>query len=192
MYSSGNPTNIANPIKDASVQVDIKTTGGRLTLYQSTLCEKIDWDDVNSNVNLDPQGYLEPYNKKDVQLICCEADASVLWLVPDVVQTRFIRSLDWESNMAIRFTWELSRERPKGKEVVKYESYPGFEDLPEQSDVQKVLNGSINSFRIHNVYPRYLRVTGSGDVRPLETGVHTLTLTLYFSQNALLRLLKCW
>lgn len=192
MYSSGNPTNIANPIKDASVQVDIKTMGGRLTLYQSTLCEMIDWDDVNSNVNLDPQGYLEPYNKKDVQLICCEADASVLWLVPDVVQTRFIQSLDWESNMAIRFTWELSRERPKGKEVVKYYSYPGFEDLPEQSDVQKVLNGSTNSFRIHNVYPRYLRVTGSGDVRPLETGVHTLTLTLYFSQNALLRLLKCW
>jgi len=31
MYSSGNPTNIANPVKDANVQVDIKTVSGRLT-----------------------------------------------------------------------------------------------------------------------------------------------------------------
>ncbi|XP_062018874.1 piezo-type mechanosensitive ion channel homolog [Rosa rugosa] len=182
MYSSGNPTNIANPIKDASVQVDIKTMSGRLTLYQSTLCEKIDWDNVNSDVNLDPQGYLETYNKKDVQLICCEADASVLWLVPDVVQTRFIRSLNWESNMAITFTWVLTRERPKGKEVVKYENNLGVEDLPKQSDVQKVLNGSINSFRIHNVYPRYLRVPGSGDVRPLEPGETFVTADLVINR----------
>lgn len=171
MYSSGNPTNMANPINDAGVQVDIKTMSGRLTLYQSTLCEMHEWDDINSDVNLDPQAYLETYNKKDVQLICCEADASILWLVPDVVQTRFIRSLDWDSTMDITFTWVLSRERPKGKEVVKYNR--SVQNLPKQSDVQNVLNGSINSFRMYNVYPRYLRVTGSGDVRPLEQEVHS-------------------
>ncbi|KAI0518689.1 hypothetical protein KFK09_006125 [Dendrobium nobile] len=37
MYSSGNPTNIANPIKDVNVQIDIKATGGRLTPFQTTL-----------------------------------------------------------------------------------------------------------------------------------------------------------
>ncbi|RXH84255.1 hypothetical protein DVH24_027154 [Malus domestica] len=167
MYSSGNPTNIENPIKDASVQVDIKTASGRLTLYQTTLCEKLQWDKLDSDVNLDPEGYLDTYNKKDVQLICCESDASTLWLIPDVVQTRFIRSLDWDPNMDISFTWVLSRDRPKGKETVKYERSLESQDLPKQSDVQKVLNGSINSFRMYNIYPRYFRA-GSGDVRPLE------------------------
>ncbi|XVE73201.1 hypothetical protein DITRI_Ditri11bG0098300 [Diplodiscus trichospermus] len=171
MYSSGNPTNIANPIKDASFQIDISTGGGRLTLYQTTLCEKLQWDKLNSDVNLDPLNYLDTYNKNDIQLICCQADASILWLVPDVVQRRFILSLDWDMDMAITSTWLLSRERPKGKEVVKYEKPVDSKDLPARSDVQKVLNGSTNSFRIYNLYPRYFRVTGSGEVRPLEQEV---------------------
>ncbi|TKY52583.1 Piezo-type mechanosensitive ion channel-like [Spatholobus suberectus] len=168
MYSSGNPTNIANPIKDASFQVYIKTVSGRLNLYQTTLCERLRWDLLNSDVNPDPYGYLDAYNKNDIQLICCQADASTLWLVPLVVRTRLIQSLEQNTDMEIFFTWILSRDRPKGKEVVKYEKAVDPQYLPTQSDVLKVLNGSMNSFRIYNVYPRYFRVTGSGDVRPLE------------------------
>lgn len=180
MYSSGNPTNIANPVKDASVQIDIKTASGRLTLYQTTLCEKIPWDKFNDDIDLDPQSFWDTYNENDIQLICCQADASILWLVPSVVQTRFIQSLDWDTDMDIIFTWVLTRDRPKGKEVVKYERTIDPVDLPMRSDVQKVLNGSMNSFRIYNVYPRYFRVTGSGDVRPLEQEV-CYTLTRFFS-----------
>ncbi|XP_028789013.1 piezo-type mechanosensitive ion channel homolog [Neltuma alba] len=171
MYSSGNPTNMANPIKDASFQVDIKTVSGRLNLYQTTLCEKIPWDNLESNANLDPHGYLNAYNKNDIQLICCQADASTLWLVPAVVRTRLIHSLDWHrssSEMEIYFTWLLWRDRPKGKELVKFEKPVDSQNLPRESDVRKVLNGSMNSFRIYNVYPKFFRVTGSGDVRPLE------------------------
>ncbi|XP_062143961.1 piezo-type mechanosensitive ion channel homolog [Alnus glutinosa] len=168
MYSSGNPTNIANPVKDANVQVDIKTVSGRLTLYQTTLCERLRWDKLNADVNLDPQGVLDTYNENDIQLICCQADASILWLVPNVVQMRFIQSLDLGMDMDIIFTWVLTRDRPKGKEVVKYERSIDLPDLPQKSDVQKVLNGSTNSFRIYNAYPRYFRVTGSGEIRPLE------------------------
>jgi len=29
----------------------------------------------------------------------------------------------------------------------------------------------MNSFRVYNIYPRYFRVTGSGDVRPFEPEV---------------------
>uniref|UniRef100_A0A2P2M0W9 Piezo-type mechanosensitive ion channel homolog isoform X2 n=1 Tax=Rhizophora mucronata TaxID=61149 RepID=A0A2P2M0W9_RHIMU len=168
IYSSGNPTNVANPIKDASVQLDIKTMSGRLTLYQTTLCEKLQWDEIDSDVDLDRFGYLNSYNKNDVQLICCQADANMLWLVPHVVQTRFVQSLDRDMDMDIYFIWVLTRDRPKGKEVVKYERPVDPLDLPKQSDVQKVLNGSMNSFRIYNLYPRYFRVTGSGEVRPFE------------------------
>ncbi|KAG8653838.1 hypothetical protein MANES_05G071700v8 [Manihot esculenta] len=182
IYSSGNPTNIANPIKDASVQLDIKTAGGRLTLYQTTLCEKLQWDNVNSDVDLDPDGYLNAYNNNDIQLICCQADASMLWLVPDVVQKRFIQSLEWDLDLDILFIWVLSRERPKGKEVVKYEKPIDPLDLPTRSDVQKVLNGSTNSFRIYNLYPRYLRVTGSGDVRPLEQEVSAVSADLIINR----------
>ncbi|CAN1234123.1 Piezo-type mechanosensitive ion channel homolog [Linum perenne] len=182
IYSSGNPTNIANPIKDARVQIDIKTYGGRLTLYQTTLCEKLDWERVNSAANLDPHGYLDAYSNGDIQLVCCQPDSSVLWLVPDVVQNRFIQSLDWEMEMDIVFIWVLTRDRPKGKEVVRYERVVDPLDLPSRSDVQKVLNGSANSFRIYNVYPRYFRVTGSGDVRPFEQEVNAVSADLILNR----------
>lgn len=172
MYSSGNPTNIANPIKDATFQIDISTIGGRLTLYHTTLCEKIPWDKLNSDANLDPLNYLDTYNKNDVQLICCQADASTLWLVPDVVQRRFIQSLDWDMDMGITSTWLLSRDRPKGKEVVKYDKTLYPKDLPSRSDIQKVFNGSANGFRVYNLYSRYFRVTGSGEARPFEQEVY--------------------
>lgn len=172
MYSSGNPTNIANPIKDASVQVDIKTMIGKLTLYQTTLCKKLSWEDLPSEVNLDSNGGLDTYNKNDVQLICCQPDSSTLWLIPDPVQTRFIQALDQDSEMDITFTWALYRDRPKGKEVVTYPWIVPPSGLPKQADVQKVLNGSMTSFKIKNVYPRYFRVTGSGEIRPLELEVH--------------------
>lgn len=181
MYSSGNPTNIANPIKDASVLIDIKTRGGRLTLYQTTLCEKLQWDQLNMEVDHDPEGYLDTFDKNDIQMICCQADASALWLVPDVVQSRFIKSLDWDKDMDIIFTWVLYRDRPKGKELVRYERFVDPLDLPKRSDVQRVLNGSSNSFRIHNIYPRYFRLTGSGDIRPLEQEVSAIIFQFLFS-----------
>lgn len=169
MYSSGNPTNIANPIKDASVRIDIKTVSGRLTLFETTLCEKIPWDELDARIDLDPKGQLTTYNEKDIQLICCQADSSALWLVPPVVQARYIKSLRWR--MDIVFSWQFIRDRPKGKEVVKYELSVPDKDLPQSSRVMEVLNGTANSFTIYNVYPRYFRVTGSGDVRFLQNAV---------------------
>ncbi|XP_062086347.1 piezo-type mechanosensitive ion channel homolog isoform X1 [Humulus lupulus] len=188
MYSSGNPTNMANPIKDASVQVDIQTVIGRLTLYQTTLCETLLWDKINYDVNLDHDtiDYLAAYNKNDIQLICCQADSNTRWLIPDVVQSKFIRSLDWDidmdDNMKMTFTWVLSRDRPKGKEVVKNTWSVDAPDLPERADVQKVLNGSVNSFRINNVYPKFFRVTGSGDIRPLEIENNTVSGNLVMNR----------
>ncbi|KAL2507716.1 Piezo-type mechanosensitive ion channel-like protein [Forsythia ovata] len=176
MYSSGNPTNITNPINDASVQFDIRTKGGRLTLYQTTLCEKLSWVQLNANVDLDPHDYLDSYNVNDIQLICCQADASTLWLVPDLVQRRFIQSLN--SSMDMKFSWVLTRDRPKGKETVKYERSVDPSDLPEPSEVEGVLNGSISSFRVHNILPRYFRVTGSGEVRPFEQAVNDVSADL--------------
>lgn len=169
MYSSGNPTNIANPIKDASVRVDIKTLSGRLTLFETTLCEKISWERLEARTSLDPLGYLSAYNDNDIQLICCQSDASRLWHVPPVVQAKFMKSLG--SNMDITFFWEFTRDRPKGKEVVKYELTIQEQDLPTSYEVARVFNGTSNSFPVYNIYPRYFRVTGSGDVRSLEQSV---------------------
>ncbi|XP_024966702.1 piezo-type mechanosensitive ion channel homolog isoform X2 [Cynara cardunculus var. scolymus] len=166
MYSSGNPTNIANPINDASIQFDIKTESGKLMLYQTTLCAITPWTEFNSSVVLDPHGYLESYNVNDIQLICCQADANSLWLVPDVIQSRFSQSLD--KGMDMKFSWVLARDRPKNKEVVMYGQNLVPSDLPDPSQVRQVLEGSSNSFRINNTYPRYFRVTGSGDVRPFD------------------------
>ena len=169
MYSSGNPTNIANPINDASARLDMKTVSGKLTLFETTLCEKISWENNDAHVSLDPNGYLSTYNEKDIQLICCQADATMLWLVPPVVQARFMKSLG--SNMDITFSWQFNRDRPKGKEVVKYELTVQQQDLPKSSEVMEVFNGTTNNFTIFNIYPRYFRVTGSGDVRSIEQSV---------------------
>ncbi|KAD3068641.1 hypothetical protein R6Q59_017338 [Mikania micrantha] len=172
MYSSGNPTNIANPINDASIQFDIKTDGGRLMLYQTTLCSITPWTDFDSSVDLDPHGYLESYNVNDIQLICCQADSTNLWLVPNVIQTRFSQSID--ENMVMKFSWILTRDRPKDKEVVKFGQNLDPSDLPNPSEVKQVLEGSSNSFRVNSTYPRYFRVTGSGEVRIFDqeaTGV---------------------
>ncbi|KZV41711.1 hypothetical protein F511_32842 [Dorcoceras hygrometricum] len=177
IYSSGNPTNIANPINDASFQFDIKTMGGRLTLYQTTLCEKLSWNDFFENVDIDPEGYLSSYNVNDIQLVCCQADASTMWLVPDVVQKQFISSLN-SSSMDIKFSWVLTRDRPKGKETVKYERSVDPSYLPKTSEVERVLKGSFSSFRVSNIYPRYFRVTGSGEVRPFEQEVNDVSADL--------------
>ncbi|XP_057780295.1 piezo-type mechanosensitive ion channel homolog isoform X2 [Salvia miltiorrhiza] len=165
MYSSGNPTNIANPINAASFQFEIKTTGGRLILYQTTLCEIIPWEKVKSS-DVDPQNYLESYNANDIQLICCQADASSLWLVPGVVKKQFIPSL--YVDMEMKFSWILTRDRPKGKEKVKYDKGVDPSSLPRASEVEGVLNGSWSSFRVYNIYPRNFRVTGSGEIRPVD------------------------
>ncbi|PKA54847.1 hypothetical protein AXF42_Ash000682 [Apostasia shenzhenica] len=179
MYSSGNPTNIANPIKDVSVHVEIKAAGGRLTLFQTTLCELVDWENPNILGNLDPKHYLDMYNAKDIQLICCQADASTSWLIPPAVQDRFIRSLDIE--LDIIFSWAFTRERPKGKEVVKYELQ--VEHPPCSSEVKKVFNGTADGFIIADVYPRYFRVTGSGEVRLLEQTVDSVSGNLLLNHG---------
>ncbi|KAF7805147.1 piezo-type mechanosensitive ion channel-like protein isoform X1 [Senna tora] len=181
MYSSGNPTNIANPIKDASAQVDIKTVSGRLTLFETTLCEKIPWEKLEARSILDPHGYLSAYNEKDIQLICCQSDASRLWLVPPVVQARFMESLRW--NIDITFSWQFARDRPKEKEVVKYELTIEDQDLPNASEVMEVFNGSSHSFTVLNVYPRYFRVTGSGDVRSVEQSVDLVSGKLVLNRG---------
>ncbi|PON85510.1 Piezo family [Trema orientale] len=181
MYSSGNPTNIANPIKDASVRIEIKTISGKLTLFETTLCEKISWNELNSRTKLDTHGYLSTYNEQDVQLLCCQADASSLWLVPPVVQARYMNSL--QRSMDIAFSWQFTRDRPKGKEVVKYELTVQDQDLPKSSEVREVLNGTANSFTIHNLYPRYFRVTGSGEVRFLENAVDLVSGKLVLNRG---------
>ena len=175
MYSSGNPTNIANPINDASVQFHIKTNGGRLMLYETTLCAITPWNVLRPFVDLDPNNYLDSYNVDDIQMICCHADAISWWLVPDAIQRRFIQSLDMKMDM--KFSWVLTRDRPKNKEVVKYEQTIQRSDLPKPSELENVLNGSSDSFRINNTFPRYFRVTGSGDVRLFDQKVHTYIYT---------------
>ncbi|KAF3794554.1 Piezo-type mechanosensitive ion channel-like protein [Nymphaea thermarum] len=180
MYSSGNPTNIANPVKDASVQVDIKTTAGRLTLYQTTLCEMLPWEELQaSGFELDCQGYLETYNVNDVQLICCQADASSVWSLPHPVQLKFMDSLD---DMHIFFSWVLTRDRPRGKEVVQYRN--PVEHPPDPLKLKKLLNGTAKSVRINNVYPRYFRVTGSGEVRLFEEDVESVSGDLVLNHGS--------
>lgn len=155
-----------------SIQIDIKSAGGRLTLYQSTICEKFPWKSLGFHDKLAPHNYLDTYNVQDIQLICCQADASTVWLVPPIVQNRYAKSIDL--NTSIIFTWIFTRERPKGKEAVKYESV--VENCPCLSDIKQVLSCTLDSFNITDAYPKFFRVTSSGEVRPLEPTVCNYSL----------------
>ncbi|XP_078441364.1 piezo-type mechanosensitive ion channel component [Wolffia australiana] len=163
IYSSGNPTNIENPILDARVQIDVKTDAGRLALYHTSMCQRVDY--ANIQANLDPDNLLNSYNVRDIQLICCQEDASSTWTVPAVVQNRFIGSIDFK--MQLVFSWFLTRDRPKGKETVKYEVSCGSLCV-NSSSVKDVLNGANVSFTIEDIYSRFFQVTGSGEVRLLK------------------------
>ncbi|KAK4716283.1 hypothetical protein R3W88_014621 [Solanum pinnatisectum] len=121
----------------------------------------IPFNQLNDDLNLDPNGYLYAYNINDIQLICCQPDANTLWLVLYVVQRRFVPSLQ---DIEVKCSWVRTRDRPKGKKVVKYERTLDPVDSPKPWEVKKVLN-STNSFRAYNLYPRYIRVTGSWEVR---------------------------
>ncbi|CAI9102322.1 OLC1v1000569C1 [Oldenlandia corymbosa var. corymbosa] len=181
MYSSGNPTNIANPIQQASVQIDLRTITGKLTLFETTLCRILSWNELSTRVDVDPLDFLSAYSKKDIQLICCEADASSSWHVPPIVQARFLQSIT--NSMNIMFQWQFIRDRPKGKEVVNYELHVQDKDLPKPIEVIDVLNGTSSNFRIFNVYPRYFRVTGSGDVRLIEQAVNYVSGDLILNRD---------
>ncbi|XP_074563118.1 piezo-type mechanosensitive ion channel homolog isoform X1 [Curcuma longa] len=181
IYSSGNPTNIANPVIDVSIQIDIKSLGGRLTLYQSTICEKFPGSSLGNYDILNLHNYLDTYNIDDIQLICCEADSSTIFMVPSIVQSRYARSID--QNTTIIFTWIFTRERPKGKEAVKYES--NVENCPCLDNVKQVLSGTgtLDGFNIPDAYPQFFRVTSSGEVRPLEALVKSVSGDLFINNG---------
>eukprot|EP01018_Ginkgo_biloba_P028454 Gb_34724 [translate_table: standard] len=179
MYSSGNPTNIANPVKDVSIQIDIKTAGGRLALYKNTLCECLLWEDLlAAGCNLDPQGYLKTYDVKDIQVICCQADSNTLWLVPPSTVKSFMKFINEETD--IIFSWEFTRDRPKGKEVVKYSPA----DPAHSLGLLDVLNGTSDSVAMLDLYPRYFRVTGSGEVHQLEQVEEMVSGSLIMNRRA--------
>jgi piezo-type mechanosensitive ion channel component 1/2 len=151
---------------DVSLQVDVKAHGGRLMLFQTTACERIHWVELDTAVDLDPNNYLGTYNVEDIQLICCQPDASTMWMIPPIVRKRYVQTLDLdEDELDLIITWIFIRARPKGKETVKYESTV---DSINAYSLKRVLDGVADSFRIMDGYPRYFRVTGSGEVRRLD------------------------
>ncbi|KAF3336299.1 piezo-type mechanosensitive ion channel isoform X3 [Carex littledalei] len=181
IYSSGNPTNIANPVIDVSLQVDVKAHGGRLMLFQTTACERIHWVELDTDVDLDPNNYLSTYNVEDIQLICCQPDASTMWLIPPVVRKRYIETLFLDQDeLELIITWIFIRARPKGKESVKYESTV---DNISAYSLKQVLDGTADSFRIMDGYPRYFRVTGSGEVRRLDYGADSVSGNLVLNNG---------
>lgn len=147
-------------------------------LFQTTACERIHWVELDTDVDLDPNNYLSTYNVEDIQLICCQPDASTMWLIPPVVRKRYIETLFLDQDeLELIITWFFIRARPKGKESVKYESTV---DNISAYSLKQVLDGTTDNFRIMDGYPRYFRVTGSGEVRQLDYGVSDETVYLLF------------
>ena len=159
MYSSGNPTNYANPIVDVHVRIDLNSGSGKFTLYKTSLCRIFPLEElVTSGIRLDP--HLQDYELRDVQLICCEADADNLWLVPPPTLKKLTNLIKEESSIIAR--WEFTRQRPKTKEVALFINQTSGFYLEQDS------NETATALHIPALHPQYFRVTSAGDVRMLE------------------------
>ncbi|BBN02016.1 piezo-type mechanosensitive ion channel component 1/2 [Marchantia polymorpha subsp. ruderalis] len=173
-YSSGNPTNIINQINDVRARIEVKTAGGKFPIFQTGLCQVPFLEDVlqpdsTPEPFTDPYAFLtsSSYDIRDVQLICCEEDADSLWMIPPPTLKSLMDSID--DDIMFQTRWEFNRDRPKGKEVAAVPSdVIGMNSSLIAQQLRQVLNGTLNSFRIANLYPRYFRIPGSGDVRVLE------------------------
>lgn len=159
MYSSGNPTNVANPILNVHAQIDINTQSGRFMLYQTSLCHVFYMEDLVSS-GFSPDLYLQQYELRDVQLICCGADADSPWFVSPPALKRLTDLV--EKDFTVTARWDFSRQRPKTKEVASISSET-FRSILDQD-----FNGTFIAFKVPELYPRYFRVTSAGEVRMLE------------------------
>ena len=165
IYSSGNPTNTPNLVMDVHAGISVKTAGGVFKLYETGLCHNHTMPDTKYSD--DHRAFLTGYEPRDVQVICCEPDGASLWLIPPATLKSLIHSIDLD-DLVFSSWWDFHRERPKEKELASYPLQPQqtMNVLPDQ--LKAVLNGSSDSIYIENLYPRYFRVPGSGDVHRLE------------------------
>lgn len=148
----------------------MKTAGGIFQLYQTGLCHNHLLEDYQEPPKaIDNWLQRSAVAKNDVQIVCCEPDAASLWLIPPRTLQSLIRSID-NDNFLFSAWWEFNRERPKGKELATYPSPWSARENHSQEGVQlkAVLNGTMKSIYIPNLYPRFFRVPGSGEVSPWE------------------------
>jgi hypothetical protein len=180
IYSSGNPTNMANPVNDVRAGIQVKTGGGKFTLYETGLCHIHDLD----TYPLNQSSSLSSYAIRDVQMICCEPDAATLWLIPPRTLQSLIHSIDIDDFSFISW-WEFTRERPKGKEVTRWmNSVVNAENSIIGSELKAVLNGTSHYVNIPDLYPEFFRVPGSGEVHSLEDEVCLSCLVcLFYSKS---------
>ncbi|KAL3696338.1 hypothetical protein R1sor_010414 [Riccia sorocarpa] len=174
IYSSGNPTNIVNQINDVRAKIEVKTSGGKFPIFQTGLCQVPFLQDVLKPGST-PEPYTDPYqflssssyDIRDVQIICCEEDADSLWMIPPPTLKSLMDSVD--DDITFQTKWEFNRDRPKGKEIAAVPSdVVGMNSSLIAEQLREVLNGTRKSLTIPNMYPRYFRIPGSGDVRTLE------------------------
>lgn len=177
IYSNGNPTNMVNPITDVRAGVEVKTGGGKFTLFETGLCQPYSIETYPA----DAMAFLTSYDTHDAQIICCEPDAATLWLIPPRTLQSLIDSID-DKDLVFFAWWQFNRERPKGKEVATWsENVPNFDNdlFGVGSKLRAVLNGTLGSVNIPGLYPRYFYVPGSGDARELVPQVcHSYALSL--------------
>ncbi|MCO5611380.1 hypothetical protein L7F22_065633 [Adiantum nelumboides] len=174
IYSSGNPTNFANPVLDAHVQIDLNTRSGKFTLYHTSLCSISSMEDlVESGVSSDSR--LEDYDLEDVQLICCESDADNLWLVPPPTLRTLFSSM--QDDFSIIARWEFSRQRPKTKEIALFSNESSSFSLFQDS------SDNFTGLSISDLHPQYFRITSTGEVRMLEGTTEVISGNLLLTQT---------
>ncbi|KAH7277309.1 hypothetical protein KP509_39G044800 [Ceratopteris richardii] len=159
IYSSGNPTNFANPVLDVHVQIELNTRNGRFNLYHTSLCTIYSMEDLaDSGANSD--SHLEDYDLDDVQLICCESNADRLWLVPPPTLQALLDSI--QNDFSVIAEWSFYRQRPKTKELALFTN--------ESSSVSVYFDASTNTtgLSVSNLHPQYFRISSTGEVYMLE------------------------
>ncbi|XP_024535480.1 piezo-type mechanosensitive ion channel homolog isoform X3 [Selaginella moellendorffii] len=177
IYSSGNPTNFVNEITEAHFEISLRTAGGSFTFYRSQLCNLHSMADIlDSGYDIDVDNALDSFDSKDVQMVCCEEDADSLWLIPPPTLRNLVKS--FTEGVLLVPSWNFHRERPKSKETATFTGLP-----LAIKQLQEVLNGTLSSILVADLYPRYFRVTSGGEARLLEQTSATVSGNLTLNRE---------
>lgn len=180
IYSSGNPTNGVNAIYDTRIHLEVRTSGGRFTLYETSLCQLPFMEDVvDRGIEPFSSDVLLGYEMQDVQLLCCDSNSDFLWAVPAPALQHMIASINDEFELIA--WWEFTRNRPKAKETAVYTSLQTvplvFSDPDTVNGLKETLRGNTHSVYLNATFPKYLRIPASGDVHDLQDGPNTDVLS---------------
>eukprot|EP00899_Mesostigma_viride_P028416 jgi/Mesvir1/875/Mv26589-RA.1 len=158
LFSTGNPTNLPNPVTSVHMSISVQTDDGRFTLYEAGDRRQMlpAWPALH---RVDP---LREFEADQVQMVCGYPDGNTLWDLPPPMIRDLQALLNNDTYLVV--SWSFGRERPLDRRETGFE-VNWFGDVAGQ--LRGVMNGSLESATFQGLYDAMWDLPGQGAPRPL-------------------------